>query len=309
MSEQYILSLDQGTSSSRAIVFDHDGEIKAVAQQEFRQIFPQSGWVEHHPQEIWTSQASVIAGAIASAGINGLDIAAIGITNQRETTIVWDRETGQPVYNAIVWQDRRTASYCDALKAEGKTEFIREKTGLIIDAYFSATKVKWILDHVEGAREKAEAGKLIFGTVVEVRQHRGFELRSGADAVFAGDDVERLLDALLPAGLDARGDGSCDAGQDRKADGRGDDLRFGDLLREFGTPRIHGRNVGDAHLLAYGVHDLHRVALVPVDPVHDLFVHIGEHHMVARLFQHGADESASDVARSELNSFFHSIYD
>ena len=165
MSEQYILSLDQGTSSSRAIVFDHDGEIKAVAQQEFRQIFPQPGWVEHHPQEIWTSQASVIAGAIASAGINGLDIAAIGITNQRETTIVWDRETGQPVYNAIVWQDRRTASYCDALKAEGKTEFIREKTGLIIDAYFSATKVKWILDHVEGAREKAEAGKLIFGTV------------------------------------------------------------------------------------------------------------------------------------------------
>ena len=144
---------------------------------------------------------------------------------------------------------------------------------------------------------------------VEVRQHGGFELRSGADAVFAGDDVERLLDALFPAGLDARGDGSCDAGQDRKADGRGDDLRFGDLLREFGTPRIHGRNVGDAHLLAYGVHDLHRVALVPVDPVHDLFVHIGEHHMVARLFQHGADESASDVARSELNSFFHSIYD
>ena len=136
-----------------------------MAQQEFRQIFPQPGWVEHHPQEIWTSQASVIAGAIASAGINGLDIAAIGITNQRETTIVWDRETGQPVYNAIVWQDRRTASYCDALKAEGKTEFIREKTGLIIDAYFSATKVKWILDHVEGAREKAEAGKLIFGTV------------------------------------------------------------------------------------------------------------------------------------------------
>ena len=147
MSEQYILSLDQGTSSSRAIVFDHDGEIKAVAQQEFRQIFPQPGWVEHHPQEIWTSQASVIAGAIASAGINGLDIAAIGITNQRETTIVWDRETGQPVYNAIVWQDRRTASYCDALKAEGKTEFIREKTGLIIDAYFSATKVKWIQRH------------------------------------------------------------------------------------------------------------------------------------------------------------------
>lgn len=165
MSEQYILSLDQGTSSSRAIVFDHDGEIKAVAQQEFRQIFPQPGWVEHHPQEIWTSQASVIAGAVCSAGINGLDIAAIGITNQRETTIVWDRETGQPVYNAIVWQDRRTASYCDALKAEGKTEFIREKTGLIIDAYFSATKVKWILVMCRGAREKPKPESL-FWTVV-----------------------------------------------------------------------------------------------------------------------------------------------
>ena len=163
--EQYIISLDQGTSSSRAIVFDHKGEIKAVAQQEFRQIFPQSGWVEHDPHEIWSSQASVIAGAIASIGINGLNIAAIGITNQRETTIVWDRESGEPVYNAIVWQDRRTSAYCDALKSEGKTDFIREKTGLIIDAYFSATKIKWILDHVEGAREKAEAGKLIFGTV------------------------------------------------------------------------------------------------------------------------------------------------
>ena len=163
--EQYIISLDQGTSSSRAIVFNHKGEIKAVAQQEFRQIFPQSGWVEHDPHEIWSSQASVIAGAIASIGINGLNIAAIGITNQRETTIVWDRESGEPVYNAIVWQDRRTSAYCDALKSEGKTDFIREKTGLIIDAYFSATKIKWILDHVKGAREKAEAGKLIFGTV------------------------------------------------------------------------------------------------------------------------------------------------
>lgn len=165
MEEKYIISLDQGTSSSRAIVFDHKGEIRSVAQQEFRQIFPQPGWVEHDPQEIWSSQASVLAGAISSIGINGLDIAAIGITNQRETTIVWDRETGEPVYNAIVWQDRRTSAYCDELKAKGKTEFIREKTGLIIDAYFSATKVKWILDHVEGAREKAEAGRLLFGTV------------------------------------------------------------------------------------------------------------------------------------------------
>ena len=154
MSEQYILSLDQGTSSSRAIVFDHDGEIKAVAQQEFRQIFPQPGWVEHHPQEIWTSQASVIAGAIASAGINGLDIAAIGITNQRETTIVWDRETGQPVYNAIVWQDRRTASYCDALKAEGKTEFIREKTLISVPLKSNGF---WIMSRGQGKKPKPES--------------------------------------------------------------------------------------------------------------------------------------------------------
>lgn len=163
--EQYVISLDQGTSSSRAVVVNHKGEIKAVAQQEFRQIFPRSGWVEHDPHEIWASQASVIAGAIASVGIRGLDIAAIGITNQRETTIVWDRETGEPVYPAIVWQDRRTSAYCDSLKTGGYTDFIRRKTGLIIDAYFSATKIKWILDHVEGAREKAGQGKLIFGTV------------------------------------------------------------------------------------------------------------------------------------------------
>lgn len=165
MSKQYILSLDQGTSSSRAIVFDHRGEIKAVNQQEFRQIFPRPGWVEHDPLEIWSSQASVVAGAITSIGINGLDIAGIGITNQRETTIVWDRRTGEPVYNAIVWQDRRTSAYCDELKAEGKVDFVRERTGLIIDAYFSATKIKWILDNVKGARAKAEAGELAFGTV------------------------------------------------------------------------------------------------------------------------------------------------
>ena len=165
MSKKYILSLDQGTSSSRAIVFDERGEIKAVCQQEFRQLFPRPGWVEHDPQEIWSSQASVVAGAITSIGINGLDIAGIGITNQRETTIVWDRETGAPVYNAIVWQDRRTSAYCDELKAAGKVDFVRERTGLIIDAYFSATKIKWILDNVKGAREKAEAGRLAFGTV------------------------------------------------------------------------------------------------------------------------------------------------
>ena len=163
--DQFILSLDQGTSSSRAIVFNHQGEICSVAQKEFTQYFPQPGWVEHDPQEIWSSEAAVIAEAITKIGINGLNIAGIGITNQRETTIVWDKDTDEPIYNAIVWQDRRTSGYCDQLKAEGKSEFIRKKTGLILDAYFSATKIRWILDHVEGAREKAEAGKLMFGTV------------------------------------------------------------------------------------------------------------------------------------------------
>ena len=163
--EQYILSLDQGTSSSRAIVFDRKGQICSMAQREFTQIFPKPGWVEHNPHEIWSSQASVIAEAIAAIDINGLNIAGIGITNQRETTIVWDSETEEPVYNAIVWQDRRTSEYCDRLKAEGQTEFIRERTGLIVDAYFSATKIKWILDNVAGARKRAEKGKLMFGTV------------------------------------------------------------------------------------------------------------------------------------------------
>lgn len=163
--KQYILALDQGTSSSRAIVFDETGNTCAVAQKEFRQIFPKSGWVEHDPHEIWASQASVIAEAIAMMDINGLNIAGIGITNQRETTIVWDSETEEPIYNAIVWQDRRTSDFCDELKNQGLTDLIRQKTGLIIDAYFSATKIKWILDNVPGARERAEKGKLMFGTV------------------------------------------------------------------------------------------------------------------------------------------------
>ena len=161
--EQYILALDQGTSSSRAIVFDHEGNIRSTAQMEFTQYFPKPGWVEHNPMEIWSSEAAVIAEAITKMGINGLNIAGIGITNQRETTIVWDAETGEPVYNAIVWQDRRTSEFCDTLR--DKADFIREKTGLIIDAYFSGTKIRWILDNVPGAREKAEAGKLRFGTV------------------------------------------------------------------------------------------------------------------------------------------------
>lgn len=165
MTKKYILSLDQGTSSSRAIVFDHDGKICSVAQKEFTQYFPKSGWVEHEPHEIWSSQAAVIAEAISAIGINGLNIAAIGITNQRETTLVWDRDTEEPIYNAIVWQDRRTSGYCDELKEKGYVEMIRRKTGLIVDAYFSATKIKWILDNVPGARERAEKGKLMFGTV------------------------------------------------------------------------------------------------------------------------------------------------
>ena len=163
--KDFILALDQGTSSSRAIVFDRGGQIRSVAQKEFTQHFPRPGWVEHDPKEIWSSEAAVIAEAIAKIGINGLDLAGIGITNQRETTLVWDAATGEPVYNAIVWQDRRTSGYCDQLKAQGLTERIRQKTGLMIDAYFSATKIRWILNNVPGAREKARRGELRFGTV------------------------------------------------------------------------------------------------------------------------------------------------
>ena len=163
--EKFILSLDQGTTSSRAIVFNHGGEIISVAQKEFTQIFPQPGWVEHDPVEIWSSQVTVATEAILKAGLSPKDIAAIGITNQRETTIVWDKKTGKPIHNAIVCQDRRTASYCNGLKKEGHDKTIQEKTGLIVDSYFSGTKIKWILDNVEGAREKAENGSIIFGTV------------------------------------------------------------------------------------------------------------------------------------------------
>lgn len=165
MKDKLILALDQGTTSSRAILFNHDGEIVKVSQKPFEQIFPKPGWVEHDPNAIWSSQISVAAEVIAQHGINGESIAAIGITNQRETVVVWDRETSEPIHNAIVWQDRRTARYCDELKDAGHTDMIKKKTGLVIDAYFSATKLKWILDNVEGAREKAEAGKLCFGTV------------------------------------------------------------------------------------------------------------------------------------------------
>ena len=161
----FVLALDQGTTSSRAIVFDRQGTIRAVAQKEFAQIFPQAGWVEHDPEEIWASQIGVAADALAQAQITAGDLAALGITNQRETTILWDRRTGDPIHHAIVWQDRRTADYCELLKATGAADTIQSKTGLLIDAYFSASKVRWILDHVPGARARAAQGELAFGTV------------------------------------------------------------------------------------------------------------------------------------------------
>jgi len=161
----YILSLDQGTTSSRAILFNRDGRIVRTAQQEFTQIYPKPGWVEHDPEEIWQSQYQVVRQVLEAQGIAARDLAAVGITNQRETTIVWDRKTGKPIHNAMVWQDRRTAAFCDQLKAEGFDQTIRQKTGLVTDAYFSGTKVAWLLDHVSGARERAEAGELAFGTI------------------------------------------------------------------------------------------------------------------------------------------------
>ncbi|MFX4301655.1 glycerol kinase GlpK [Alicyclobacillus tolerans] len=165
MEKSYILAFDQGTTSSRAILFDQSGNLYSVAQKEFHQIYPNAGWVEHDPMEIWGSQSGVAREVLEKAAVSPEEVAAIGITNQRETTIVWDSGTGKPIYNAIVWQDRRTASICDELKARGLTEIIRQKTGLVVDAYFSGTKIKWILDHVEGARERAARGELLFGTV------------------------------------------------------------------------------------------------------------------------------------------------
>lgn len=161
----YLIALDQGTTSSRAVLFNESGTIAGIAQQEFTQIFPQPGWVEHDPREIWSSQWSVLNQVISDNAVDPKSIVAIGITNQRETTVIWDRETGKPVYNAIVWQDKRTSPICEELKAKGLEDYVREHTGLVIDAYFSGTKIKWILDNVEGARAKAEQGKLAFGTV------------------------------------------------------------------------------------------------------------------------------------------------
>ncbi|MFZ0506465.1 MAG: FGGY family carbohydrate kinase, partial [Chthoniobacterales bacterium] len=162
---KYLLALDQGTTSSRALVIDNTGKVVGVAQKEFTQIFPQPGWVEHDPNEIWSSQIGVAAEAMGQAGISAKDVAAIGITNQRETAVVWDRKTSEPIHNAIVWQDRRTAGICDKMKAAGLESMVTSKSGLVIDAYFSGTKVQWMLDNVPGAREKANRGELAFGTI------------------------------------------------------------------------------------------------------------------------------------------------
>src|SRR5260221_2024933 len=186
----FVLALDQGTTSSRAIVFDHAGAIRTVAQQEFTQHYPQPGWVEHDPTEIWATQSGVLAEALAKAGIEAADLAAIGITNQRETTLLWDRHTGKPIANAIVWQDRRTADTCDALRTAGHAERIQRKTGLVIDAYFSGTKLKWLLDHVPGARDRARRGELAFGTV---DTWLIWNLSSGASHVTDASNASRTM--------------------------------------------------------------------------------------------------------------------
>ncbi len=165
MQKKYVVALDQGTTSSRAIVFDHDANIVSVSQREFTQLYPNPGWVEHDPMEIWASQSSVLVEALARAGIHSDEVAAIGITNQRETTVIWEKATGKPIYNAIVWQCRRSAEICEQLKAQGLEEYVRENTGLLLDPYFSGTKIKWILDNVPNAREQAERGELLFGTI------------------------------------------------------------------------------------------------------------------------------------------------
>ncbi|MDC5703351.1 glycerol kinase GlpK [Vibrio europaeus] len=214
MTEQkYIVALDQGTTSSRAVILDHDANIVSLSQREFTQIYPQSGWVEHDPLEIWATQSSTLIETLAKSGISSDQLAAIGITNQRETTIVWNKETGKPVYNAIVWQCRRTAEICEQLKERGLEEYVKENTGLVLDPYFSGTKVKWILDNVEGAREDAEAGKLLFGTVdtwlvwkmTQGRVHVTDYTNASRTMLFNINDLcwdQKLLDELgIPASM------------------------------------------------------------------------------------------------------------
>jgi glycerol kinase len=194
-----ILALDQGTTSSRAIVFDHDGSMLAVAQKEFGQIFPQSGWVEHDANEIWQTQLETARAALAKAKLGAGDIAGIGITNQRETTVIWDRKTGEPIHNAIVWQDRRTAAFCDELKAKGHGELVQQRTGLVIDAYFSGSKVRWLLDHVPGARERAGRGELAFGTI---DSWLVWKLTNGAKHVIDTTNASRTMLYNLRGGWD-----------------------------------------------------------------------------------------------------------
>jgi len=194
-----ILSLDQGTTSCRAIVFNHDGSIRAVAQQEFRQIFPQAGWVEHDANEIWQTQLETASAALAKAGLTAGDIAGIGIANQRETTVLWDRKTGEPIHNAIVWQDRRTAEFCDGLKAAGHAELIQQRAGLVIDAYFSGSKVRWLLDHVPGARERAKRGELAFGTI---DSWLVWKLTKGARHIIDATNASRTMLYNLRGGWD-----------------------------------------------------------------------------------------------------------
>ncbi|MDQ6676722.1 MAG: glycerol kinase GlpK [Acidobacteriota bacterium] len=186
----YILALDQGTTSSRALIFDHEGKIRAVAQREHRQHFPQAGWVEHDPREIWSSQIAVAIEALGKENLRPRDIAAIGITNQRETTVIWNRESGEPIHNAIVWQDRRTAGVCDQIRRDGYEEDIQQRTGLLVDAYFSATKIAWLLDHVAGARTLAEAGKLAFGTI---DSWLAWNLTSGAQHITDVTNASRTM--------------------------------------------------------------------------------------------------------------------
>lgn len=195
----FILALDQGTTSSRAIVFGHDGSIRAVAQQEFKQIFPQAGWVEHDPNEIWQTQFDTAHAALAKAGIHAGDVAALGITNQRETTVVWDRKTGLPIHNAIVWQDRRTSKLCDELKAAGHSELVQQRSGLVIDAYFSGSKVRWLLDHVPGARARAERGELAFGTI---DSWLVWQLTGGARHIIDPSNASRTMLYNLQGGWD-----------------------------------------------------------------------------------------------------------
>lgn len=198
MTEKYIVALDRGTTSSRAVVMDHDANIVSVSQREFEQIYPKAGWVEHDPMEIWATQSSTLVEVLAKADISSDEIAAIGITNQRETTIVWERETGKPIYNAIVWQCRRTADICEKLKRDGMEEYIRNNTGLVIDPYFSGTKVKWILDHVEGSRERARRGELLFGTVdtAYLENDAGTRTRNGLHQRLSYHAVQHPLPGL-----------------------------------------------------------------------------------------------------------------